>query len=167
VERRIQQAESNAVENPLPDLDRPIGVPASYTEHAKLMFDLQVLAMQGDITRVCSFQLARETSNRTYFAGLAMWFSFWAFTAFTWYRDAYFLPIVWLALALLLRRPFRNLSKDPSPKHTGQMVGAMLRLVPLVDVLAMLANHVPPPQALAGTLWILPAFAIGKLFYST
>jgi len=32
------------------------------------MFDLQVLAMQGDITRVCTFQLARETSNRTYFA---------------------------------------------------------------------------------------------------
>jgi hypothetical protein len=68
VERRIQQAEANVVENPLPDLDRPIGVPASYTEHAKLMFDLQVLAMQGDITRVCTFQLARETSNRTYFA---------------------------------------------------------------------------------------------------
>jgi hypothetical protein len=68
VERRIQQAEANTVENPLPDLDRPIGVPASYTEHAKLMFDLQVLAMQGDITRICSFQLARETSNRTYFA---------------------------------------------------------------------------------------------------
>ncbi|MEO5957807.1 MAG: DUF1552 domain-containing protein, partial [Opitutaceae bacterium] len=68
VERRIQQAEANAVGNPLPDLDRPLGVPASYTEHAKLMFDLQVLAMQGDITRVCSFQLARETSNRTYAA---------------------------------------------------------------------------------------------------
>ena len=66
VERRIQQAEANAVGNPLPDLDRPLGVPASYTEHAKLMFDLQVLAMQGDITRVCTFQLARETSNRTY-----------------------------------------------------------------------------------------------------
>ena len=67
VERRIQQAEANTVGNPLPDLDRPLGVPASYIDHAKLMFDLQVLAMQGDITRVCSFQLARETSNRTYF----------------------------------------------------------------------------------------------------
>jgi hypothetical protein len=66
VERRIQQAEANAVGNPLPDLDRPLGVPASYADHAKLMFDLQVLAMQGDITRICSFQLARETSNRTY-----------------------------------------------------------------------------------------------------
>ncbi len=66
VERRIQKAESNVVDNPLPDLDRPLGVPAAYADHARLMFDLQVLAMQGDITRVVSFQLARETSNRTY-----------------------------------------------------------------------------------------------------
>jgi hypothetical protein len=66
VERRIQQAEENAGERPLPDLDRPTGVPASYAEHARLMFDLQVLALQGDITRVITFQLARETSNRTY-----------------------------------------------------------------------------------------------------
>lgn len=66
VERRIQRAESDARENPLPDLDRPDGVPASYAEHAKLMFDLQLLAFQGDITRVITFQLARETSNRTY-----------------------------------------------------------------------------------------------------
>ncbi|MFM1747912.1 MAG: hypothetical protein RLZZ188_1578, partial [Verrucomicrobiota bacterium] len=66
VERRIQRAESEVGEKPLPDLDRPPGVPASYAEHARLMFDLQVLAMQGDVTRVCTFQLARETSNRTY-----------------------------------------------------------------------------------------------------
>jgi hypothetical protein len=66
VERRIQKAESDAQDNPLPDLDRPTGVPASYAEHARLMFDLQVLALQGDITRVVTFQLARETSNRTY-----------------------------------------------------------------------------------------------------
>src|SRR5207249_2841853 len=50
----------------LPDLDRPVGVPTSYAEHAKLMFDLQALAMQGDVTRVITFQLARETSTRTY-----------------------------------------------------------------------------------------------------
>ena len=66
VERRIQQAEATADENPLPDLDRPVGVPASYGEHARLMFDLQLLALQGDVTRVITFQLARETSNRTY-----------------------------------------------------------------------------------------------------
>jgi len=66
VERRIQKAEASTQENPLPDLDRPTGVPASYAEHAKLMFDLQLLAFQGDVTRVVTFQLARETSNRTY-----------------------------------------------------------------------------------------------------
>ncbi len=69
VERRIQKAEADAAAGGLPrDLERPLGVPAAYTDHAKLMFDLQVLAMQGDITRVCTFQLARETSNRTYLA---------------------------------------------------------------------------------------------------
>jgi len=66
VERRIQNAEAGVAENELPDLERPSGVPASYAEHARLMFDLQLLAMQGDVTRVITFQLARETSNRTY-----------------------------------------------------------------------------------------------------
>lgn len=66
VERRIQKAASDAAGNPLPDLDRPAGVPASYADHARLMFDLQILAFQGDVTRVVTFQLARETSNRTY-----------------------------------------------------------------------------------------------------
>src|ERR1051326_8190684 len=66
VERRIQKAEADAANNPLPDLDRPMGVPAAYADHARLMFDLQVLALQGDVTRVITFQLARETSNRTY-----------------------------------------------------------------------------------------------------
>lgn len=66
VERRIQQAQTAAGDNPLPDRDRPTGVPASYGDHARLMFDLQVLALQGDITRVITFQLARETSTRTY-----------------------------------------------------------------------------------------------------
>ncbi|MDB5339291.1 MAG: hypothetical protein JWN70_4910 [Planctomycetaceae bacterium] len=66
VERRIQQAEATSGENPLPDLDRPTGVPAAYADHARLMFDLQALALQGDITRVITFQLARETSTRTY-----------------------------------------------------------------------------------------------------
>jgi hypothetical protein len=66
VERRIQKAEAETADNRLPDLDRPAGVPAAYSDHAKLMFDLQVLAFQGDVTRVITFQLARETSNRTY-----------------------------------------------------------------------------------------------------
>ena len=66
VERRIQRAEAQTADNMLPDLDRPVGVPAAYADHARLMFDLQVLALQGDVTRVTTFQLARETSNRTY-----------------------------------------------------------------------------------------------------
>jgi hypothetical protein len=66
VERRIQKAEAETADSKLPDLDRPVGVPAAYADHAKLMFDLQVLALQGDVTRVITFQLARETSTRTY-----------------------------------------------------------------------------------------------------
>jgi hypothetical protein len=66
VERRIQKAEVEAKEIALPDLDRPLGVPVSYGDHARLMFDLQLLALQGDVTRVITFQLARETSGRTY-----------------------------------------------------------------------------------------------------
>jgi hypothetical protein len=66
VERRIQQAEAAAGDNPVPDVERPTGVPASYADHARLMFDLQAVALQADVTRVITFQLARETSNRTY-----------------------------------------------------------------------------------------------------
>jgi len=66
VERRIQKAEAQTAGSTLPDLDRPVGVPVAYADHAKLMFDLQALAMQGDVTRVITFQLSRETSNRTY-----------------------------------------------------------------------------------------------------
>jgi hypothetical protein len=66
VERRIQKAEAETADSRLPDLDRPVGVPAAYADHARLMFDLQVLALQGDVTRVITFQLARETSTRTY-----------------------------------------------------------------------------------------------------
>ena len=66
VERRIQKAETQTADSTLPDLERPSGVPGAYADHAKLMFDLQTLALQGDVTRVITFQLARETSTRTY-----------------------------------------------------------------------------------------------------
>ncbi len=66
VERRIQTAEAETADSRLPDLDRPVGVPAAYADHARLMFDLQLLAFQGDVTRVVTFQLARETSTRAY-----------------------------------------------------------------------------------------------------
>jgi hypothetical protein len=66
IERQIQRAETSAQESGAVDLDRPVGVPAAFADHAKLMFDLQVLAFQADITRVISFQLTREQCNRTY-----------------------------------------------------------------------------------------------------
>ena len=65
VERRIERAERSDA-SVLPDLDRPASVPAVWEDHVKLMFDLQVLALQADVTRVITFQLARETSTRTY-----------------------------------------------------------------------------------------------------
>ena len=66
VETRMQRSESAENNGEKRDLERPLGVPASYEEHAKLMIDLQVLAFQADVTRVITFQLARETSKRSY-----------------------------------------------------------------------------------------------------
>ena len=65
IERRIQRAEAQ-VDQPLPDIAAPLGIPTAFDEHAKLMFDLQVLAYQTDLTRVVSFMLSREYSGRTY-----------------------------------------------------------------------------------------------------
>jgi hypothetical protein len=66
VERRIQRAERQTGQSGLVDLERPATLPESWEEHVKLMFDLQLLALQADITRVIVFQLAREASTRTY-----------------------------------------------------------------------------------------------------
>jgi hypothetical protein len=66
IEREIERAEKAVADNKTPDMDRPVGVPATFADHAKLMFDLQVLAFQANITRVVTFQLTREESNRTY-----------------------------------------------------------------------------------------------------
>jgi hypothetical protein len=65
VERRIEKAEEQN-DRELPAVDKPAGVPATYEEHAKLMFDLQVLAYQADLTRVITFMMAREISLRPY-----------------------------------------------------------------------------------------------------
>ncbi len=65
VERRIQKAEEQS-DRELPVVDQPAGVPASFEEHAKLLFDLQVLAYQTDLTRVITFMLGRELSGRTF-----------------------------------------------------------------------------------------------------
>src|SRR5215510_9726861 len=66
VEREIQRAEDAATDPKTPDAERPVGVPAEFAGHVKLMFDLQILAFQADITRVVTFQLTREQNNRTY-----------------------------------------------------------------------------------------------------
>lgn len=66
IEQRIQSAESNGAASDLALPDRPTDIPEEYEAHAKLMFDLQVLAFQADITRVFSMLMAREGSPRTY-----------------------------------------------------------------------------------------------------
>ncbi len=66
VEREIQRAERAGADDKMPDLERPVGVPAAFADHAKLMYDLQILAFQADVTRVVTFQFTREQNNRTY-----------------------------------------------------------------------------------------------------
>ena len=66
VERQIQRAEAAGTDEFSTDMERPVGVPAEFGDHATLMYDLQVLALQADITRVISFQFTRELTNRTY-----------------------------------------------------------------------------------------------------
>ncbi len=67
IERRIQQAERLIVENPDLDIpDAPAGIPFVYEDHLAIMFDLMALAFQSEITRVSTFMMARELSNRTY-----------------------------------------------------------------------------------------------------
>ncbi len=64
VESRIQKALAYNAE--MPSFTRPAGVPEAFADHAKLMFDLQLLAFQGDVTRVGTFMIGREFSGRTY-----------------------------------------------------------------------------------------------------
>ncbi len=65
IERRIQRAEEQNTRE-LPVVNQPVGVPSDYAEHAKLMMDLLALAYQTDLTRVCTFMLAKEVSGRAY-----------------------------------------------------------------------------------------------------
>lgn len=65
VERRIEMAEQQS-ERELPSVERPTGVPPAFADHLKLMFDLQVLAFQTDMTRMITFMTGPEQSNRTY-----------------------------------------------------------------------------------------------------
>jgi hypothetical protein len=65
VERRIQVAMKKSPVD-LPEVSRPAGVPDSWPDHVKLMFDLQTLAIQADLTRVWTFMFAREATTITY-----------------------------------------------------------------------------------------------------
>ncbi|HXV60811.1 MAG TPA: DUF1552 domain-containing protein [Vicinamibacteria bacterium] len=67
IERRIQKVEARNTSGDARELpDAPPGVPDSYSEHMKLMFDLQILAFETDMTRVVSFKTGRDASNRTF-----------------------------------------------------------------------------------------------------
>ena len=66
IERRIQKA--TAEQRP-PDADHPpvpAGIPDSYEEHVRMMYDLLILAYRANVTRVTTYMVARETSNRSY-----------------------------------------------------------------------------------------------------
>lgn len=65
VERRIQMAEEQSWRE-LPDIDKPSGIPKRFDDHVKLMFDLNVLAFQSDLTRVSTFMMGREMSTMAY-----------------------------------------------------------------------------------------------------
>lgn len=65
LEQRIQLAEKDQRQF-RPDIEKPSGVPAGFADYVKLMFDLQILAFQSDMTRVSTLVLGREASVRTY-----------------------------------------------------------------------------------------------------
>jgi len=65
IERRIQKATQQSANNPdVPEA--PVGVPEAFEDHIKLMYDLQVLAYQAEITRISTMMYARDTSGATY-----------------------------------------------------------------------------------------------------
>ncbi len=66
VEQRIQRSESRGAESLIELPDRPVDIPETFDDHAKLMFDLLGLAFQADVTRVFTLMMAREASPRPY-----------------------------------------------------------------------------------------------------
>lgn len=65
LEKRIEHAE-RSTPAATPDFEKPSGIPSDFTEHAKLMYELQALAFQADLTRVATMVIGREGSVRTY-----------------------------------------------------------------------------------------------------
>ena len=67
VERRIQKAEEqNTRSGNFPDLERPVGIPDGFEPHVALLYDMQLLAFQSDLTRVTTFMYGREQNGRPY-----------------------------------------------------------------------------------------------------
>ena len=66
VERRIAKARETSIEMDLEGFTVPANIPVDYEEHVKIMLDLQMLALQTDMTRVSTFMLGRELSNHAY-----------------------------------------------------------------------------------------------------
>jgi hypothetical protein len=66
IERRIQTAEAQNASSTLPVPDRPTGIPPRFDDHLKLLYDLQWLAYQGDMTRVFTLMYGRELNSRSY-----------------------------------------------------------------------------------------------------
>ena len=65
VERRIQKAEEQSAKG-VPDVERPAGIPDRFEPHVALLYDLQLLAFQSDLTRVTTFMYGREQNGRPY-----------------------------------------------------------------------------------------------------
>jgi hypothetical protein len=65
IERRIENANADQKQFN-PSIEKPTGVPVLFADYLKLMFDIQVLAMQADLTRTATFMIGREGSQRTY-----------------------------------------------------------------------------------------------------
>lgn len=66
IERRIERAEKDAARSPRPEIKAPDGIPSDYKEHQRLLYDLLAIAFQMDLTRVATFMLADEGSNRSF-----------------------------------------------------------------------------------------------------
>jgi hypothetical protein len=66
VEQRIQKIEQQNAASPVEVGEKPSGIPDTFDEHLKLLFDLQFLAYQADVTRVIAYQLSREQTSRPY-----------------------------------------------------------------------------------------------------
>jgi len=65
IEQRIEKAEAEGPQTP-PDLAKPAGIPLLFADHLKLLYDLQLAAFQGDLTRITTMMIGREGSTRVY-----------------------------------------------------------------------------------------------------